>query len=154
MTDRQATTDSPARVARGRFAKGSSGNPKGPGTGSRNRVTLAAEALLDGEAEALTRVAIDRALAGDPVALRLCLERIVPVRKERRVSIDLGKIDGVADHPAAQARIAMAVAAGELVPGEGVALSSMLDAQRRSLETAELAERLAKIEERLDDGKR
>lgn len=147
------TEPSASRTARGTFAKGASGNPKGTATGSRHRVTLAAEALLEGEAEALTRAAIARALAGDPNALRLCIERIVPVRKERRVSIDLGKIEGVADHPAAQAKIAMAVAAGELVPGEGVALSSMLDAQRRSLETAELTERLAKIEERFADGR-
>ena len=35
----------------------------------------AAEALLDGEAEALTRKAIETALEGDVAALRLCLDR-------------------------------------------------------------------------------
>lgn len=140
------------RTPKGQFAKGSSGNPNGKPEGSRNRVTLTAEALLDGEAEALTRKAIDLALKGDGIALRLCIERLMPVRKERRVKFDLGKVAGVADHPAAQGRIAAAVAAGELAPGEGLALSSMLDAQRRSLETSELAERLARIEERVGDG--
>jgi hypothetical protein len=39
--------------------------------GARNSATLAAEALLDGEAEALTRKAIELALGGDSLALRI-----------------------------------------------------------------------------------
>lgn len=140
------------RTPKGHFSPGASGNPKGRRQGSRNKVTVAAEALLDGEAEALTRKAIEKALAGDPQVLRLCIERILPVRKERRFKLDLGQLKGVADHPVAQGRIAGAVAAGELTPGEGLALSNMLDAQRRSLETAELAERLARIEETIGNG--
>src|SRR5262249_245080 len=50
----------------------------------RNRATVAAEALLDGQAEALTRKAIERALDGDILALRLCLDRILPARTGRR----------------------------------------------------------------------
>lgn len=142
------------RTNAGQFARGSSGNPKGKPEGSRNKVTLAAEGILDGEAEALTRKAIEMALAGDGTALRLCIERLMPVRKERRVKFNLGKVEGVADHPSAQSRIAQAVASGELAPGEGLTLSSMLDSQRRSLETAELGERLAKIEQRLGDAAR
>ena len=54
-----------------RFKKG---NP-GRRPGSRNKATVAVEALLDGEAEKLTRKAIEMALAGDTVAMRLCLDR-------------------------------------------------------------------------------
>ena len=68
------------------FQKGRSGNPAGRRPGSRNRATLAAEALLEGEAQALTRKAIELALEGDTTALRLCLERIVPQRKSRVVA--------------------------------------------------------------------
>ena len=60
---------------RGRpFEKGRSGNPAGRPRGNRNRSTLAAQLLLQGEAEALTRKAVELALSGDPTALRLCIE--------------------------------------------------------------------------------
>ncbi len=74
---------------RGQFKPGQSGNPKGRTKGARHRATLAALALLDGEAEALTRKAVDLALEGDTVALRLCLERIAPPRKDAPVSFAL-----------------------------------------------------------------
>ena len=68
------------------FKPGTSGNPSGKPAGARNKTTLAVEALLDGEAEYLTRKAIELAKAGDMAALRLCLDRIVPARKDRHVA--------------------------------------------------------------------
>ena len=58
---------------------------------------MLAEALLDGEAEALTRKAIEKALAGDGVALRLCLERVLPARKERPISFSMPAIASADD---------------------------------------------------------
>ena len=76
-----------ARRSRGRpFPKGQSGNPAGRPRGSSNRATRAAEMLLDGEATALTRKAVELALAGDQAALRLCLDRTVAPRRERATS--------------------------------------------------------------------
>jgi len=75
-----------AKKGRGRpFPKGQSGNPGGRPRGSSNRATRAAEMLLDGEATALTRKAVELALAGDQAALRLCLDRTVAPRRERAV---------------------------------------------------------------------
>jgi Family of unknown function (DUF5681) len=56
-----ATAANDAGEPRRRFQPGQSGNPSGRPRGSRNRTTLALEALLDGEAEALTRIAVDMA---------------------------------------------------------------------------------------------
>jgi hypothetical protein len=71
-----------AAKTRGRpFQPGNAGRPPG----SRG-TTVAAEKLLDGEAKALTRKAIELAKEGDTTALRLCLERIVPPRKDRPLS--------------------------------------------------------------------
>ena len=72
---------------------GESGNPNGRPPGSRNKTTLAVESLLDGEAENLTRKAIELAKDGDLTALRLCLERIAPPRKDRPVTFSLPKLE-------------------------------------------------------------
>src|SRR5260370_38889426 len=88
----RAVTDNSGSKQAGRFEKGRSGNPAGKPPGARNRATLASEALLDGEAEELTRNAIERAKQGDTVARRLCLDRILPPRKHRAVSLSLLKI--------------------------------------------------------------
>ena len=90
----QGTGDTP----RGRpFEPGMSGNPNGRPKGSRNKTTMAMEILFDGEAELLTRKAVEKALAGDPIALRLCLERILPPRRDRPIAFDLPDIATAAD---------------------------------------------------------
>ena len=71
------------------FEPGRSGNPGGRPRGSRNRSTQALEAILDGEAEALTRRAIEMALEGDGPAMRMCLDRLMPVRKDRPITFTL-----------------------------------------------------------------
>jgi hypothetical protein len=66
----------------GRFTWNNPGKPKG----ARCKAILAAEAILNGEAESLTRKAVELALEGDSVALKICIERLVPARKDRPVS--------------------------------------------------------------------
>ena len=83
----------------GRFAKGRSGNPAGRAVGSRNRATLIAEAMLDDEAAALIRKAVELALGGDGPALRLCLDRVVAPRRERPAPFAWPPIAGAADIP-------------------------------------------------------
>ncbi|NQV87596.1 MAG: hypothetical protein HQ492_11025, partial [Woeseiaceae bacterium] len=85
-----------------KFNPGRSGNPNGRPQGSRNKATLAIEALLDGQSEALTQKAVEMALAGDMQALKLCLERVCPPRKSRPIQIDLPKVETAADVTAAQ----------------------------------------------------
>jgi hypothetical protein len=137
----------------GKFAKGHSANPSGCPKGSRHKATLAAEALLDGEAEKLTRRAIDMALAGDTTALRICLDRILPPRRERVVNFALPPIAKAADIVAATAALARAVADGELTPGESAALSTLLGNAARAIEVSDLEERLAQLETTVAKGK-
>jgi Family of unknown function (DUF5681) len=127
------------------FRKGQSGNPAGKPKGTRHRTTLAMEALLDGEAELITRKAVEMALTGDATALRLCLERILPVRRDGPVSFVLPKLETGADAVKATAAIVQAVSAGDLTPSEAGELSKLVDGFRFALTTAELEERLAKL---------
>jgi hypothetical protein len=134
---------------RGRpFQKGRSGNPGGKAPGTRNRATMAAQVLLDGEAEALTRKAVGLALAGDLTALRLCLERIVPPRKDRAVEVAVPEIKEAADAPAAVAAILAAIASGEITIAEGKDLSAVVEAFRKAAEIEELERRIAALEQR------
>ena len=130
-----------ARNQRGRpFTKGQSGNPAGKPKGARHRATLAAEALLDGEAEALTRKAIELALAGDPIALRLCLDRILPPRRERPTTFALPELRSAADGGAAMAAILAAVGAGNTCLAEASELAKLVDAFVRAAEATEKSE--------------
>ncbi|MDE0878319.1 MAG: hypothetical protein OSB00_06590 [Sphingomonas bacterium] len=107
---------------------------------------MAIEALLDGEHETLTRKAIEMALNGDTVALRLCLERLAPVRRDVPITVTLPPLDTAADTAAASAALLAAVAAGELSPDEAGRVMTLLTAHRSIVETGELAERISALE--------
>lgn len=151
MADEPANSgDRHDRDDRGRWRKGVSGNPAGPATGTRNRATKAAEALLDGDAERLTRKAVEMALEGDTTALRLCMERILPARKDRPVAVALPPMERAGDVVAGHAALAEAVAAGELTPSEATDLARVLEGYGKALELNEIESRLQELEQRLD----
>jgi len=88
---------------RGRpFEKGQSGNPAGRPPGTGKRATQAMQLLLDEEAQALTRKAVEAAFAGDSTAMRLCLERVLP--RDRAVEFALPPIKSAADIAGAMGR--------------------------------------------------
>jgi hypothetical protein len=128
-----------------RFQKGRSGNPNGRPKGSRNAATLAVEALLDGQAEALTQKAIQLALAGDPVALRLCLDRIYPARKDRPVTFALPPITSARDAADISAAVVAAVSNGAITLSEAAEVSKLIDSYVRAYRAAELDDRMAPV---------
>ena len=128
------------------FEKGESGNPAGRPRGSRNRATLLMESLLADDAEAIGRKAIEMAKQGDMAAIRLCMDRLAPVRKGEPVAFELPPLDKPADSVAAAAEIVAAVAAGELTPSEAAELAKVIDVYVRAIATKAFDERLAKLE--------
>jgi len=130
------------RDTAGRFAPGNPGKPRG----ARHKATQAALALLDGESGALTRKAVEMALAGDTTALRLCLERIAPPRRDCPVQFDLPSMQSARDAAKAAAAVLDAVAAGDLTPIEGAHIMALVETYRRTLETSELEGRVAALE--------
>lgn len=136
----------------GKFKAGQSGNPKGKPKGALNKATMAAQKLLDGEAQTITQKAVDLAKEGNPVALRLCLERLLPPRKDRPVALSLPKVEGAADIPKALSAVLAAVAQGEITPAEARDLAGLVEAVRKGIETVEIEARLTALEERLNRG--
>jgi len=128
------------------FKSGRSGNPTGRPKGARNRATVAAETLLEGEAETITRKCIDLALEGDLVALRLCLSRVVPVKRERTIELDLPGLEGSQDALRAIGKVIEAVGCGAITPSEGASVASLLETHRRTFEVEELERRLEALE--------
>jgi Family of unknown function (DUF5681) len=134
---------------RGRpFGPGQSGNPNGRPKGSRNRVTRAVEALIDGQGEALGTKALEKALAGDPTMLRALLGTLLPTRRERTVEFELPKIESAADAIRASSAVISACAAGELSPREASEIMGLISTHVRTLESAEFETRLAALEKK------
>lgn len=130
------------RNADGTFGPGNPGKPKG----TRHKATRAVLAMLDGEAEKLTRQAVTMALGGDTTALRLCLERIAPPRKDAPVQFDIPPMQSAADAATAAGAVLDAVACGDLTPTEGAHIMALVEGYRRTLETSELEARVVALE--------
>ncbi|MHB1219148.1 MAG: DUF5681 domain-containing protein [Alphaproteobacteria bacterium] len=130
-----------------KWKRGQSGNPAGKPPGCKNHATRAAEALLEGDAEAVTKKLIECAKAGDPTALRLYFERVVPVRKGRPVEIDLPTVIDAKDILPAMASIIENVAKGGITPEEGVTLAGIIELKRKAIETVDIERRLAELEQ-------
>ena len=130
----------------GTFKPGQSGNPAGKPKGTRNAATLAMEALLDGQGEALTQKAIELALEGDITALRLCLDRVLPARKDRPVTFTLPPIKTPQDAAATISAVLAAVASGELTPSDASEISKLIDVYIEAVKTSDIVERLDRIE--------
>lgn len=136
------------------FQPGESGNPLGRPKGARNKATVLAETLIDGQAEKIVQKIVELALAGDGPALKLCLERILPPMKSRPVNIKLSETktaEGVAE---AQSTVVLAVAEGTLTPDEGTTLSGILEARRKAIETQDHESRIAELEKENNGRKR
>ena len=133
------------------FKKGVSGNPAGRPIGSRNKTTLACEQLLEGESKELIRVALKHAKKGNIQALRLCLERIIPPRKERCINLELRPISRVQDLPIQFQDIAAAIAEGRITPAEGESILNILTSHAQTMERVEMDRRVAELEAHISE---
>jgi hypothetical protein len=131
------------------FPKGKSGNPRGKPKGARHKTTLLAEKLMQDDAENIVNAVLTAARAGDMTAARIVLDRIAPARRDNPVAFALPKIKRPADAVAASAAVLSAVADGRLTPGEALEVSKLIEGFVKTLEVAELEERLNELEERM-----
>ena len=132
----------------GKFRKGRSDNPFGRPKGIKNKATLLAESLFEGEIEGICRKAIEEAKRGNIQAIKLVLDRILPPKKEAPIFIDLPAMKTSPDILEAIHRVAQAVSRGELSPTEGDCLTKIIERQAKVIEMNDFEERLKKLEER------
>ena len=126
----------------GTFAVGNPGKPKG----SRHRATQATQRLIEDQSEAITQKAVEMALAGDTTALRLCIERIAPVRKDAPVEFNLPNVKTAGDAAKAAAALLRAVSEGAVTPLEGATVMGLLEQYRRALESSDFEKRIEALE--------
>ncbi|KVW91011.1 DUF5681 domain-containing protein [Burkholderia cepacia] len=130
------------------FKKGQSGNPAGKPKGTRDKRTALRE-LLQPHAVDLVAKAVELAKAGDTTALRICIDRCIPVIKAKDAPVDLPELTGsLAEQGAA---VMHAMAGGRITPDEANAVMQVISAQARIIEVDELEKRLAVLEGK-DDG--
>lgn len=143
-------TENIVDLQRGRpFAPGESGNPAGRPKGALNKATLAAQALFDGDAEALSGDLLQRAKNGNMIAARICLDRIVPRRREAPVAFTLPAVYTVDDAIYASNLVLAGVGNGELTPGEGAKLMGLLAQQRSLVQLSAIERRMEQVERRI-----
>jgi len=135
------------RNLKGQFEKGYSGNSTGRTQGSRNKATLAILELFNEESEALSRQAIESAKKGDSVALKLCIDKIVPQAKESPIrGLTLPAINDAKDVLEALNLVTQLLADGELLPTEADKVCSILEQFRKHFDTTEFQDRLEALE--------
>jgi hypothetical protein len=132
---------------RGRpFEKGRSGNPAGRPRGIGKRASQEMQELLDGEAQGLARKVVELALDGNTTALRMCLDRIGPMRRQPAVPLRLPPVRDAADLAGTMTAIIAAAGKGAISPDEGSRLARLIEIFLRAVETGDFERRLQLLE--------
>jgi Family of unknown function (DUF5681) len=138
--------NSPPKMRGRPFKKGKSGNPRGRPQGSRNKATIALEALISGEAERVVQTMIEAAKGGDVTAAKALLDRLIPPRKGRSIMLDLPRVESGADLVHALSATIDAMANGVVTPDEASTIAGVLEQKRKAIEVEEIERRLAALE--------
>src|SRR5207245_7032092 len=128
------------RDRRGHFQKGVSANPAGRPRGIMNEATRIAAMLLTERAPDVVTTAIDMAVVGKDVPLKLCLDKIIASQKDQPVAFAMPPVGDGAGLAGAVAALWNAVAEGLVTPSQAASLSQALEAQTRAIEAHERTE--------------
>jgi hypothetical protein len=105
-----------------------------------------AQELLDSHAESLVRKCLMSAFKGDSKAMQLCLDRVLPARRELPVKLGKLPLGTAAELSQASELVTQKVAAGQLTPSQGHAIAELIERRRKVLETEDLDRRLQALE--------
>ena len=119
---------------------------KGRPPGSRNKKTRFLESL-ENHGEAIIEKTKVLALHGNPTALRLCLERLIPVAKAPATRFRLPKIETPADLKNVLPGVMNGTAKGRGNAFEAEAIAKVVDTHVRTMDAGEFHERILVLEE-------
>jgi small-conductance mechanosensitive channel len=102
---------------------------------------------MDASAEEVIRALIQAARGGDTTAIRLVLERVAPLPRNRPVQFDMPAIETAEDLGEAMSAILQAAGDGAISPDEAVSIASLVEMRRKTLETLELERRILALEQ-------
>jgi hypothetical protein len=86
--------------------------------GSRHKATMAALALLGNDLEGTTGKLVEKAKAGEPWAIKLVMDKLVPNAKDAPVTFKAPRLRAAGDLQAALSAILRAVSRGKITPDE------------------------------------
>jgi hypothetical protein len=141
-----------ARLSNGKFAEG---NPGGPGNPHAIKIATYTAALKHAVSEEELRqvfVTLKKlALRGDTHAIRELLNRTLGKARvaDSLADVELPEMTSTKDMVKASNAIIAAVRKGKLGTDDAAKLASLVELARRSIETDQLAERLAQLEQEI-----
>jgi len=124
------------------------GNRLGPGRpkGSRNKEKSPGQHLLDRYGVSVVGKCISLAMQGDQSALRLCMERISPARRDACIRLSLPAVRTARDVDKAGEKVTQAIQRGDITPADGARMMNILESRLRIIESVQLESRLEKLE--------
>lgn len=126
-----------------KFKPGESGNYRGRPVGALSKKIRLGK-LLEPHAKEIIEKVVDLAKNGEPTALRLCMERLIPKVKNEPINIDLPDVDFYSNHDLLKIgeQIIHAVSLGEMTPQQGYDIMTILSVQRKAIEICRLEDRI------------
>jgi hypothetical protein len=108
--------------------------------------------LLDEYSEHLTRKCIALAMQGDRSAMRICMARVSPARRDAYIQMALPSIQTAQDLERAADKVTRGIQRGDITPGEGETMMRILESRARVVERVAWENRLEKLEEQVAAG--
>ena len=129
--------------AGGKFAKGNKASPgRTPG---RSKVAELRDKLAQ-DVDAVIAIVREQALAGDPQAIRILLDRVLPSLRPVELPTPLDLPEGNLAHQAHA--VVQAVADGDLAPSQAAQIITALGGVAKIIETQNLIDRITLLEEK------